>query len=227
MIINRLNLIVDNENLTKEADEFARKNGCKYMFVTPELVNAIGVYRGVNNGKYKIIVMVDYPKGSTYGTDKFKGMPAEFFLTDGYDLILSHSNIDKLVAEAKSLHSFVKTMIGSTYITCFTINRSLYKDNDLSPLYSELSSLVPDMVKIESSPKVQPTKANLDTHQQTISDIRSHYNGNIIVSGNIDAECYVNIPNREFAVSLPQAHNIISGLCEMSQKENDSGDNDG
>ena len=191
MIGSCIELITTTEAELKEADKIASSIGCRTIYVVPNLVQIAGVARSLSNGKYKIYIMVDHPKGLHYGMDKFKGTSADFFLADGYDITLtpnrSRSDIEK---EVTNTYSFIKEMIGSHVDVCHTLNVSIRDEEELALCGGAFYKNPPTKIKTESSPMIQPTKANLVTHCRTIEILRKHCMAPIIISGNVNHEIY-------------------------------------
>lgn len=193
MIGSCIELIASTEEELKEADKIASSNGCRVIYVAPNLVQIAGVARSFSGGKYKIHIMVDHPKGSKYGMDKFKGTSADFFLADGYDITLtlgrSKSDIEN---EIINTYSFIKKMIGPHIDVCYTLNVSGRSEEELAICGSVFHKNPPTKIKTESSPTVQPTKANSDTHRRTVEILRKYCMAPIVISGNVNYNIYNN-----------------------------------
>jgi len=191
MIGSSIELIAPTEKELKEADKIASSIGCRTIYVAPNLVQIAGVARNLSGGKYAIYVMVDSPKGSKYGMDKFKGTSTDFFLADGYDITLTPGRSNhETIQEIVSIHSFMKQMISPHVDVCYTINASMRTDEQLECLAKTFYSNPPTKIKMESSPTVQPTKANLEVHKNNIKTIRNFCTAPLVVSGNINYNIY-------------------------------------
>lgn len=218
MIGSSLELIATTENELKEADRIS-SIGCRVIYVTPELVQMAGVARSLSNGKYKICVMVDYPRGSKYSMDKFKGTSTDFFLADGYDIILTPDKKDSdITKEINTVHSFVKRMVGQYTEICYTLNASMREEHEIEACAKAFFKNPPSRIKIESQAVVQPTKANIDTHEECVSLIRKHCTSPIVISGNITYDIYERFrATYKIAISPKQYHQMA--IKEQSKKE--------
>ena len=186
--------------------------GCKTVYTTPELVQDLGLMRSVKGGKFDIYVMVDFPKGIKNGVDKFKGMDTNFFLVDGFDIILNPSAIDPN-KEISNIHSFIKEMVSSNADICYTINASMREKENIVKCAKSFFKNKPTKIKLESQSTLQPTKANLEVHKNTVEILRKHCTVPIVVSGNI---------NKKICAELAGIHKIGMSLEQyrkISKKE--------
>jgi len=206
MIGSCIELIAPTEEELKKADKIAASIGCRTIYVTPNLVQIAGVARSLSGGKYSIYVMVDYPKGLKYGMDKLKGTSTDFFLADGYDIVLTpNRNPHDLKREITDVHSFMKKMISPHIEVCYTINASLRSKEELENFASVFYKNPPTKIKTESNATVQPTKANLEVHKRNIDTIRTKCTTPIVVSGNINYNTYKELNSTcKIAVSIKQ-----------------------
>lgn len=220
MIGSCIELIAPTEEDLKEADKIAAANGCRTIYVTPNLVQIAGVARSLSGGKYKIYVMVDFPKGSKYGMNKFNGTSTDFFLADGYDVILTpNRSLHDLEKEIVSIHSFVKRMISEHVDVCYTINVSTRSEEEIKTCAMTFHKNPPTKIKTEASATVQPTKANLDVHKSTIGGFRKYCTTPIVVSGNINYGIYKELKSScKIAVSPKQYEQMRKQ--EKAEQEN-------
>jgi len=224
MIGSCIELIAPTEEELKAADKIASSIGSRVIYVTPNLVQVAGVARSLSNGKYAIYVMVDYPKGSKYGMDKFKGTSTDFFLADGYDIILTPDRgAEGLKKEIVSIHSFIKKMVSQHVDVCFTINVSTRDEEELEKCASTFYNNPPTKIKTEASATVQPTKANLDVHKKTIEIMRNYCTTPIVISGNINYNIYKELKSScKIAVSPKQYEQMKKQEDEEQRKKEET-----
>jgi len=206
MIGSSIELIAPTEDELKKADQIASQIGCRTIYVTPNLVQIAGVARSLSNGKYSIYVMVDFPKGSHSGMDKFKSTSTDFFLADGYDVVLTPNKFGKEIQiEIENIHSFIKEMISAHVDVCYTINASMRDNDQLEKISKTLHKNPPTKIKTESNPTVQPTKANLEVHKNNIETIRKFSTVPMVISGNINYNIYEELhKSNKIAISVKQ-----------------------
>lgn len=217
MIGSSIELVVTNEAELKEADALASRLPIRCIYVMPEMVQVAAVARSLSNGKYLIFAMVDYPKGSKYGIGKFNGTKTDFFLADGYDIILTPDRPkDEIEREIKNIHAFVKEMINNQVNVCYSLNVSMRADEEIEVCSKMFAKSPPSKIKLEASTTVQPTKANAGVHAKTIETIRKFCTTPITVCGNVDYKCYLEFcPKYKIAVSPKQ-------LKDMQRTETES-----
>lgn len=190
MIGSFIELTATTEEELKEADEIAHI-GSGTIYIVPELIQMSGVARSLSNGRYKIYIMVDYPKGTKYAMDKFKGTSTDFFLADGYDVVLTPGKTPSEIAiEVKLIHSFLKQMVNPHVELCYTINASMRSAEEIAACAQTFFTFPPTKIKLESQAVVQPTKANIEAHKETIKLIRKYCTSPIVVAGNVDYKMY-------------------------------------
>jgi len=215
-----IELIATTEDELKEADKIAANGSARTIYVMPGLIQIAGVARSLSNGKYKIIIMVDYPKGSHYGMDKFKGTPTDFFLADGYDIILTPGRTPTEVEnEIKIVNSFIKTMISQHSMVCYTINASMRNQAEIEACARAFSSSPPGLIKLEASTTVQPTKANLEVHKNTIKLIRNSCTSPIAVCGNVTYGIYKEFSSIHKIVASPEQYRVMK---KQEETENET-----
>jgi hypothetical protein len=192
--------------------------GCKTIYTTPDLVQELALTRSLQNDKYNIYAMVDFPKGSKDGTDKFKGMDTNFFLVDGYDIVLNPSNPNP-AKEIEDIHSFIKQMVSNTIDICYTINVSMREESNIIKCAKSFFKNKPTKIKLESQPTLQPTKANLEVHKKTIEILRKYCTVPIVISGNINKKIYDELAGvYKIGMSLEQCNKILQAEKDLNNK---------
>jgi hypothetical protein len=155
--------------------------------------------------------MVDYPKGSNFGVNKFKHAGVSSFIVDGYDIILNpESPGDNAANEICDIHSFIRRMIDEHVDICYTISCAARTDEDISHIACTLKDIAATKIKLEAQTSLQPTKANIDTHQHHIDLIREHTATIITICGNVDYNtCDMFMPIYKVALSPQQMEKVL------------------
>jgi len=216
MSLSRLILIVAKPDELRNAALFMNKNRCSAMHITPDIIDEAVIARELTKSNYKIVVMVDYPRGSKYGVDKFKGTTTDFFLADGYDIVLTPGrNENDINSEAKSIVSFIKEMVNPMATVCLTLNRSMREDVEFMTCLRACLAQIPHFIKFEANPKIQPSLANLEVHDNTVKMVRNLNAVPLVVCGNVNYKVYdglLAVGDLQFAVSLDQAQRLEADI---------------
>jgi hypothetical protein len=223
MFGNSVELIALTEDELKRADKIASSIGVKCIYVAPELVQVAGVARSLSGGIYKIIVMVDSPKGSKRGMEKINGSNTDFFLVDGYDITLTPGmSATSIESEVRTLSTFIKQMVNTSVELCYTINNSMRNDGEVIALAKSFYKMPPTKIKTESQTRVQPTKANLDVHKNTIKLMREHCTIPMSICGNVTYDIYNELQGaHKVAISPDQYERIKSDEIEERNKKSE------
>lgn len=216
MNLNRLILVATKADELTSISKFARDNKCTTIFITPDIITEAVLARQMSGAAFDIIVMADFPRGQQYGMDKFKGMNAEFFTADGYDITLNTTRSYRDIPnEIRTVCSFVRDMINPVAKISLTLNRSSrQKDNEYMHCVDACVKSRVNMLRIESNPKVQPILANLEMHKHTVDMIKKSHSIPLVVCGNVNYKIYDNLMSRsvKYAVSLDQAMRLIADI---------------
>ena len=213
----RFELIIIDEKELQSSTLLFRQYTFKSMYIVPELVTAAAVSRSHLNANFDIYAMVDYPKGSKKSTNKFHGMSTDFFMADGYDIVLSNYDThDKLYHEIKEVSTFVKNMINPVAKICLTLNCSEKDDKSIQSCVEAAKNYGIDKIKLESLTRLQPTKANSKTHLENVSNIKQLCSIPIILCGNVNKKIY-NEMNNILAVSPQQMDDISQSILNESK----------
>jgi hypothetical protein len=208
MNLSTLCLIVTKTDELKSASEFMKEHRCSTLLITPEIINEAAMTRTMLQGGWKIYVMVDYPRGQRYGMDKFKGTVTEFFLSDGYDIILTcEGSTSNTIKEIRSVTSFIREMINPMADIIMTVNRSMRGDEEFGACIDACRETRVNYIKTEAQPKIQPSSASLEVHKNTIESIRTRCQTPVIVCGNVNFKIYDGLMAQsvKFAMCLDQA----------------------
>lgn len=186
----RLNVFVSTERELNEIKELWKRNRFNRLFVLPELVAQAGVCRSFIGANYKIIAVVDHPDGERRGASKFCGSTTEFFLTDGYDVVLPKSNPSDVGKDLKKIYDFVRNMIDQSVEIGYTINYN--KNWPEIRCLKYLNPIPLSFIKTEAIPKGQKLKP--ESFSDLIRAIKEHTPAHIIISSNISYDLYKAYP---------------------------------
>ena len=214
MDCTNIEFVVTDERDIEEATRLSCQHGIKTMYVPSEQVRFAALCRQMVGSKHKIYALVDWPKGDIRGTNKFQGTKTDFFFADGYDVILSPiTNESDIILEVKNIHTFIRGMISNIADICFTVNVSSRNDDDLKILAKTFREHQPSRIKLESLTKLQPSKANIKTHEYFINLLGGICKIPIIICGNIDVNIYKQLKLHKMAVSVEQFKGLKNELA--------------
>lgn len=220
VMVNRFEVVATNDQEIKEAQRLYASYQFEFMYVLPEMVNAAAMARIMSNGKFKIFAMVDYPRGIKTGIDKFHGTSTDFFMADGFDVVMGKiSDVSAIWNEVHLISKFIRDMVNPVSDVCLTINRSSITNNELMQYAMAIHRHPVDKLKIESLTRLQPTKANFKTHSEATSIIRPHCQTPITLCGNINKKIYNEIEGCNLAVSPQQLKDILDSLMSKNESE--------
>ena len=110
-------------------------------------------------------------------------------------------------------------MINPHAEVCYTINASSRTEEEINVCAKAFSKISPSKIKLESLTTVQPTKANLETHKNTIALIRKSCTVPIVICGNITHGIYKEFSSmHKIAVSPEQYHTMKKLEAEKAAK---------
>lgn len=210
--LSNVEIDVTKQDQLQDACLLAVKHHVQAIVVTPDLVPASIIMRGIKAGKFSIIALIDCPKGEQYSRDKFRGIPAEALNADGYEILLTaRPTQSEIISEVKYLSDFCRTYLSTPEIR-FILNldnppRS--RDTIKHMLLACRQIPMPSMIRNTCLTKVPPGNASKDAFDNQYKFINEHFRCKIKMSGNITPEIYKTIKSDKFTVTLQQAQNII------------------
>jgi len=212
-IFNRLELDVLQANELVEGIELAHKHHFPAIVVHPSLAGEAIIARGRAGGKFKIITPVDWPKGDTFGTIKFRGLVADAIEADGFEIFLTGGKPELDTRnEARALSQFVMQHLPPQTEVRFVLGAFTRDEDNLRALCRGLLHVrTPTLVRTDIHLKLQVSKANTDVHNAHVKTITDIVRVPVKISGNIGGVRGVTgCPGAErFAVGLAQARAII------------------
>lgn len=215
----RICVVITSEKDLNDLKLLYSKMRFSCLMTVPELIQFSGVFKSFVGGKFDIIALVDYPKGSKFSCDKFKGVSSEFFLVDGYDITLSiEKTASEVCTEIKEIYTFIRQMIGENLKIIYTLSMAQRDHDSIGRICDAINSYPPNYIKLESLTTLQPTKANLEVHQSNIELLKRYTSKEIIICGNIHGATYDKCPH-PLAVSPKQFKHLIEyNQNKISQK---------
>lgn len=210
-IYSKLEIDIMQATELLEASQLAHKYKLPALVVHPGLASDAIVIKGRLKGAYKLITPVDWPKGETFGTTKFRGLSTDALEADGFEFMILASRSEADIAkEIKSLTEFVRNHLSQTAEIRFVMTQTKTDEDVVKLGKAILLNPAPSMVRNDISLKTQVSKANPETHESFVSSLKSNVSVPVKISGNISTiRSTVGINAARFAVNLAQAKAII------------------
>ncbi len=198
-----------------EASDLAIRHSMPAIVVHPELSSQAQFLRARHRAQYKIITMVDWPKGERSGMEKFMHLGVEAMQADGFEIILNQqTSVDSALAEISPIISFIKRYIPRQVEIRFVLQTTDRPESSWGS-QCECLSLVqaPDFVRTTHHTSLQQAKANVVVSASTIDIIKSKTTRPIKLSGNVSTvKMLAHCQASRYAVSLKQANDLITEL---------------
>jgi hypothetical protein len=212
-VFHRLEIDVMQANELGESVELAIKYQIPAIVVHPGLASDALRARGRSGGRFKIITPVDWPKGDSYGSIKFRGLSTDAIEADGFEIYLTGGKTQgETQQEARQLTDFIKRQLSEMTEVRFVLGALSRDEPVVDTLINGLIGVrTPTLVRTDPQLKLQVSKANTDIHNALIKRIRSVVRIPVKVSGNIaGVRAVTGVPDAvRLAVSLLQAKAII------------------
>lgn len=211
-ILNRLEIDVMQSNELVDAISFTMKYNLPSIVVSNCLVGDAIRLRGRHKGRFKILTVIDHPKGETRGLLKFRGLLADALEADGYEIMLyPYTESNHVKAEASALIEFVINRFDRESEVRFVFNSLTTPIEHVKIICNGLVGIrTPAMIRTDHQLKLQVGKANPLLHNNIISNILPIIRIPIKLSGNINNIKTINECQdaSRYAVNLLQATNI-------------------
>jgi hypothetical protein len=212
----RLEIDVLQAKELEEAAELAAYHIMPAMVVHQELIQSALFMRVRKQGKYKIIVPIDWPKGNNQGVAKFRDVPVHILEQEGYEILLSPAKSDDhAFKELKAISDLVRYFSGSSELR-FCLDTLGRPEKEWLPYCKMLSKIVaPDLIRTDHNTSFQQSKANVAAHTEIVTKIEAMTPRPIKLSGNIHSlKTMLKFKTARFGVSLKQAKDILQELKE-------------
>ena len=199
----------------KEAHDLAVRHSMPALVIHPDLCSQAQFIRARERAQYKIITMVDWPKGERTGLDKFMHLGVEAMESDGFEIILNQqTSVDSAIAEIAPIVSFVKRYIARPVEIRFVLQTTDRPETSWGSQCECLSQVQPpDYVRTTHLTSLQQAKANVVVSAATIESIKAKTTRPIKLSGNVSTvKMLAHCQATRYAVSLKQANDLITEL---------------
>lgn len=220
-ISTKLEIDVMQATEIREAVELAVVHQMPAMVVHPDLVPETVVLRAVRQGRFNIIVPIDWPKGERNAMAKLQHINVDALSQDGFEILVSHKDSASATqAELKMLSEFIRVHLREVVEVRFVLGTIARDWDSIKRIVSVLKDVpAPAMLRTDCHLRTQQSKASPQVHNKLIHDIRELYNVPIKVSGNINSiRAVLTTRADRFAVSLKQAKTIIAEVKENPEK---------
>ena len=210
-MLNKLEIDVLQANELYESSQLTVKYKLPAIIVHQDLSSQAYIVRNQLAGKYKIITPVDWPKGSTFGMAKLRGLPVDTFDNDGFEILLTGGmNLIETRNEAKSFTEFIKSHLSEMHEVRFVLGTFLRDEDNIKRICEALKDVrTPSFVRNDTQLKLQMNRANIESHNSSIEMISAIFRAPMKISGNITKQVIESCAAQRFAVNLSQAKAII------------------
>lgn len=180
--ISKLEIDVLQSNELKEASDIAFKYSLPAIVVHQDLINDAMIYRGRIQGKYKLILPIDWPKGEKYGNLKLRDIPIDTFEADGYEILITPNKaFDEIVNELNLVTLFFRQYFQPDIEIRFVLGCYSRKLEYVKSSCEALRKIpLPNMVRTDI-----PIKNNRTDISEYLETIKSNISVPIKLSGNI------------------------------------------
>ena len=182
------------------------------LVVHPDLAAEANLGRGMRQGRFKIIVPVDWPKGDKFGMAKMQGMRIEALSQDGFEIIVSNKkNASDIKNELLAIDKFIRNQLPphiEIRVVLETFTRELDEIARICDVLREVPA--PSYVRVDHHIRIQQAKANAKKHKDLVDFVREHTAIPIKLSGNLNTLKIVqSCDPARYAVGLKEAKSII------------------
>lgn len=221
-MLNRLEIDVMQANELVEAARLTVKHKLPAMVVHQDLSAEAFIIRGQLGGRFNIITPVDWPKGITYGMNKMRGLSTDSLEVEGFEILLTGGkNLIETKNEVKILTNFIKQHLSEQHEIRFVLGTQIRDEDNIKVICEALKGIrTPKFIRNDTQLKLQISKANIDTHNDSMEMIADIIRAPMKISGNINSfrvltSCQ---GSSRFGVNLLQAKIIIK---EFQQQPSD------
>lgn len=199
----------------RESVELAFEHKMPAMVVHPDLVQDAVMFRGLRQGRFKIIVPVDWTKGDRRGLQKFQGMSVESLSQDGFEILLTPtSSVNEAKTEMSNISKFLRDFYPSTIECRYVLDASSLEPNIWQAMCDGMQGTpAPQLVRTDRNLRLQQSKTSVQAHTSLIESITARTGAKIKLCGNISTVRIVTSCKAErFGVNRKQLDNIITDI---------------
>ena len=216
IMMNKIEIDATKENQVLQGTEFARRHKCPALVVPPDLVRPATVARAMARGSHKIICTVDWPKGTQYMSDKFRGMASEAVHADGFEVLLTPGGKLNIQKEVKFLDGFFRDHFDPTIE--FRLVLGWYAQNRDADQIKHMVEAVrqiptPMLIRTTHLTKIPAAKASIEAQQKIVDELVGIRRVPVKLSGNINSQIRHGISGVfRFGCTIQQASDLHKDL---------------
>ena len=223
-ITSKLEINVDDPRIpVPVVTEFAAKcHAAAIVIDDPALIQPYIQSRMSTNGKYKIILAVDFKKGTNYAMAKFRDYTTDVDITsvDGYDIRLTTTKAQNVPLNEVEVYNEIQVLkkflgqIRSTFDVRFSIDIFSRPWDQVEYALKTIAKVPCNMIRLESHLAIHESKANIDLTKRAIESIRKYSPVPIKVSTNVDRAMIDALKGMaaRFDVSMVGMQKIVASL---------------
>lgn len=223
--MHKVEIDISKQNQIAQATEFIKRYKCPAIVIPPDLFTNTNIVRSVAMSPHKIITTVDWPKGTQFLSDKFRGMASSAIHADGFEILLTPSGKIPTTKEIRFLSEFFADHFPPTVEMRFVLgwfapNRT---EDQIKHMIEACKSIpTPSMIRTTHLTKLAVTQGSLESHKRVIAEAISTKKTPLKISGNIDFGVRVGCQEvTRFGCTLQQAIDLQRDLANGGPKKND------
>lgn len=226
-ITSRLEINLDDPRVPiPVVTEYAAKYRASAIVVQdPTLIHPLIQSRLSTNGKYKIILAIDFHSGAEYAMAKFRNFSRDVDITqaDGYDIRLTTNKANntplnevEVSNEIRVIRDFLQK-IRPTYDVRFTIDMFSRPWAQIEHALKTLAKVPCNMIRLETHLAIPESKANIDLTKKAIETIRRYTPLPIKVSTNVNRAMIDGLKDvaARFDVNMLGMQKIVASLEQI------------
>ena len=211
-ITTRLEINVSNAS-TYNADlrglaTFVIKNRIPAVVVSPEFLEPVLFEKGKKLANFKVICLVGFPDGKGFALEKFRDLPQQSMMADGFEVMLTPGRSDKeCLNELRAVTQFIRQ---------FGLKELRWAFSFRTVNYDRYEHFLPHILKwpasyVRTDGNLLVPNLSFEDHLLDVEFIRSVIGTPIKISGNVDLGMIESLKKRvaRFDVTLDQARDII------------------
>lgn len=203
--------------------DFAVRNRIPVIVSSPEFIGTLVQLRAIKNGQYRIVCAIDFPTGKSFAMDKLKNLSEDFYLADGYEILISPERTEvESRNEMRALHGFLKQINPLIEIRWCLGAHTRPEKASLGALKG-MSQYAPSYLRVE--PHVRLPNVGIDEHKAFVEKAKELIPFPIKLSGNVDLDLIRAFEGdrqvKHFDVDIDQAVALVKAL-ELEEQKNES-----
>ena len=212
-IMRKLEIDVLQANELLPAIDLASKYLIPSVVIHQSLVAQANMIRLARGGRFKILVPIDWHKGDTYSTQKFRGTTLPAFEADGFEILLTAGkNLTENKNEIRALTDFAKNYINSNSEIRFVLGSQTRPEDEILQMCKAMVGTVPStIIRVDYHLKTQINKGGIDSQNVLAQRIKQIIDFPLKACGNFStAKSVANcLWAQKIAVGLTQTQQIV------------------